>query len=797
VKDCELVLRYLELQDLRSKAADFYDVLIASHTHIDFFSLSDTPEQTAVNMIPKIELYLDWYENYAPELKELTQKAGLNEQLIFSFSEFDNEENQTQKLLHAAVDDDKLPLYITLARAYLTWEEIREKKKEKLDLLSESRGSQICLNLDSAINSDDVDAYKKNYETLCLTFSKYEKLSLRNHLLSKVAYQAPSWAEHIKNHIGIHGETVPPNEIIYEGWKYAYLNGYLKKLTGLPYDKLLRRSTELSNLLVNVTSQLCSYMAWNHFILNNKDSAKSAQTLNAFKMTMKRIGKGMGKNAQVYRKQLKDLMSECQQIVPAWVMDLSKALEIFKTDTNTFDVVIIDEASQCDLSALAVCFMAKKVIIVGDDEQVSPMAVGFDNKKLEAIRDMYLKDVISNWHLYDVNTSIYDVARANFKPLLLREHFRSVGEIIGFANSRIYNGKIKTLRDSSTAKVFPAIVDFKVEGARRSESDKTNELEAEWTAALVVACCEHPSYADLSIGVMSLLGEKQALLIMQILFKHLEANVIEEHAIICGNPSHLQGDERDVVFLSMVDSNDEASGPLRLYSIESDTSRKQRFNVATTRARDQLWVIHSLDISKDLKPTDIRRELIEYVRKVYVSVEEERPEETDNSKTTFERQVSGILRRLGYKIVQQKEAGNYILDMVAVYGNDKIAIECDGDDYSAVDEPIKESMQQQITLEQVGWRFIRIRGSEFFYDPEKTISRVCRELSANGIYPEVTKAGKVNPSKDIYEDYHSVTKRAEVLISQWHRESLKSAQTLEAEFLSGEPSQHVPSETVS
>ncbi len=88
------------------------------------------------------------------------------------------------------------------------------------------------------------------------------------------------------------------------------------------------------------------------------------------------------------------------------------------------------------------CIWAKKLIIVGDDKQVSPMAVGTDTDKMSALEQMYLHDKIPNSHLYNAKTSIYDIAATTFQPLMLREHFRCVPEIIGFSNMLSYDYKI-------------------------------------------------------------------------------------------------------------------------------------------------------------------------------------------------------------------------------------------------------------------------------------------------------------------------------------------------------------------
>ena len=73
---------------------------------------------------------------------------------------------------------------------------------------------------------------------------------------------------------------------------------------------------------------------------------------------------------------------------------------------------------------------------------------------------------------------------------------------------------------------------------------------------------------------------------------------MEKHNILCGNPSHFQGDERDVMFLTMVDSNS-GRNSLRMMSDGTEAARKKRYNVAASRAKNQMWVINSLDTDND------------------------------------------------------------------------------------------------------------------------------------------------------------------------------------------------------
>lgn len=194
---------------------------------------------------------------------------------------------------------------------------------------------------------------------------------------------------------------------------------------------------------------------------------------------------------------------------------------------------------------------------------------------------------------------------------MLKEHFRCHPDIIGYSNKLSYNFKIKPLRDAGTCPVSPPVVNLRVNDGIRSDRQKTNLKEAETIVALMMACIEQKEYHGMTFGAITLLGDEQAQKIQQIILQRIDPVVIEQRRILCGNASHFQGDERNVIFLSLVDSN-EGDGNLSMAGEGADQSRKQRYNVAVSRAKDQLWVVHSLDYTKDLKAGDLRRDLLEY-----------------------------------------------------------------------------------------------------------------------------------------------------------------------------------------
>lgn len=248
------------------------------------------------------------------------------------------------------------------------------------------------------------------------------------------------------------------------------------------------------------------------------------------------------------------------------------------------------------------------------------------------------------------------------------------------------------------------------------------------------ACFEQPEYQGKTFGVISLLGDEQVKVIQQQIERKLKPQDIIGRSILCGNSANFQGDERDVIFLSLVDSGT-GDGPIHMQNFGPDDTYRKRYNVAVSRSRDQLWVVDSLDPANDLKPGDIRKTLIDYSLdpKAVEIVHSEIEKKADSP---FEIAVATALSDRGYHLIQQWKVGGYRLDIVAVCGKENVAIECDGEQWHSGEEKIREDMERQTILERLGWRFIRIRGSEFYRDSEKSIERIISELAKFGIEPE-------------------------------------------------------------
>ena len=461
-------------------------------------------------------------------------------------------------------------------------------------------------------------------------------------------------------------------------------------------------------------------------------------------------------------------MAVCQKAVPAWIMPINKVIDTLNPAENKFDIIIIDEASQSDISSLVLLYMAKKVIIVGDEKQVSPLDIGINVEKINSLREKYIKGKIINDDLYGLNSSLYSVAATTYQPLMLKEHFRCVPEIIGYSNKNSYDLKIKPLRKSDSSALKPAVIDYKVSGTR-DEKRKINMTEAQTVTALLKSCLELEEYEGSSFGVVSLLGDEQSELIQKMIVEKIELADIEKHNILCGNPSHFQGDERDVMFLTMVDSNSGRSS-LRKMSDGTEAARKKRYNVAASRAKNQMWVINSLDTDNDLKTGDIRKEFLEYVRNPKEISLYKKMEKSPDS--VLEKEIAEYLVSKGYHIVQQWEAGTYRIDMVALFQEKKVAIGCDGEKWNNTVENIRQDMERQNVLERCGWQFIRIRGSRYFKNPEAVMEEVIKELNQKGIYPENTGDKKILRKEMKLLD--KIRNRASEIIEEWNENNNSS-----------------------
>lgn len=704
-----------------------WDFFIKNHGGPGIEELGKDFERTCLPLCKNITEALDWYQEVWLPLKEEIQQAGIKwatlyneaETPISQFAELSLIKTLARERLIDLIEARKREISLNNTKQYL--QDLEKRLAIQDSNNSRSRTTNLIL---SAVKQLDGSKYRKSYEIIARLHDQFALFENRKELLKRLKVFAPKWSEMIRDRDEPHDKAKLPGDPK-EAWLWLQLSQELNERSKVSIEELQENERRLSEELQRITAELISRKAWAKQIRRTEHGHR--QALVGWLQTVKKIGKGTGKRVPRLREEARRLMNESRSAVPVWIMPLSRVVESFDLSQIRFDVIIIDEASQSDVLALIALYMGKQVIIVGDDKQVSPEAVGQRVEEVQTLIDEHLTG-IPNANLYDGQTSIYDLAMQSFGGnITLLEHFRCAPDIINFSNILCYGGDIRPLRDPSKINLRPFVIPYYVKDAFSHK--KQNDKEALVVASLLISALQHEEYEDKTFGVISLVGEDQARAIEQILRRCLSPSDFEKRRILCGNPAHFQGDERDVVFISMVDAPE--GGPLRK---RNDDRFKKRFNVAASRAKDQMWVVYSLDPNVDLKSDDLRLQLIQYVVDPSEAIKNLK---IGSSKTEseFERQVYNRLISKSYRVIPQYPVGYYRIDLVVEGNENRLAIECDGDRYHPI-EKLQEDMARQAVLERMGWSFLRIRGSEFFRDPDNTIERVIKRLEAYEIYPD-------------------------------------------------------------
>jgi very-short-patch-repair endonuclease len=757
--------QFFRLKGLREDLGARWDRQVAALGTPHSGEMGEELEKTLMQFCDAIEQCLNWQKNTWLPLQQQLEDLGFQwDKFLAERPAVVGSEGELARI-HLAVTDALLPILESLFKKLrlLQLEEEFRDLKSRLKLAARvAKASKVITQLLTGVTDENPNRYREAYEHLLELKSKQADLDLRRTLLAKLETAAPSWAGAIRNRTGVHGRGEPPRDVA-SAWTWRQLNDELDRRSSVSLEALQTKSEKLREQLRRATVELIDKRSWGSQA--RRTSSRQRQALVGWLDTIRRIGKGHGIRVSLLRTEAARKMSECRGAVPVWVMPLSRVVENFDPRTTRFDVVIIDEASQSDVMALVALYLGKTVLVVGDHEQVSPSAVGQDLGVIQNLIFQYLRGV-PNSDLYDGQISIYDLARQSFGgTTCLVEHFRCVPEIIQFSNMISYDGRIKPLRDASRVHLRPHTIAHRVSGSSRD--GKVNRQEALTIASLVAAAMEQPEYKKndtgqpLSIGVVSLVGDEQAIEIDNLIRSHVSPDRYELHRVLCGNAAQFQGDERDIVFISLVDTGEHGT-----LSLRDQELFKQRFNVAASRARDQMWIVHSLSPHNDLKADDLRRQLIEHAEdpaRLMRALEEK----DNRTQSKFEREVMKRLTAAGYRVTPHWRIGTFRIDLVVEGDGKRLAIECDGDRYQPL-EKLPEDMDRQSVLERMGWIFTRIRSSEFLRNPTRAMKPVFEKLEALEI-PPAGKTRQIQEGPTSHEVIDHVIRRAEELRKSWSK----------------------------
>jgi hypothetical protein len=637
-----------------------------------------------------------------------------------------------------------------LKKARIAIEEVENKLQEICLKPNSAPENQRLIN---AIRERKIEEYTQNHKDLTILWECRKSCQERERLQASFSRDLPELVQAISN--SFQGSKWDDRvSKLDDAWNWLCADKWLSQMADPFLEESLRQQVRKARRdEAQILSQLAAEKAWQHSMESMTEG--SYQGLMAWRKAIERLGKGTGKYVDRNRRLAKKRLEECRSAIPAWVMPLYKVLDTVTVKPGVFDVIIIDEASQSGPEALFLAFLAKKIVIVGDDQQIRPDNVGIDHNIVHQLQQRYLSDIPMS-EIFSATESLFSIAEVRFgNPIRLREHFRCMPEIISFSNRLCYQDQpLIPLRQFGNDRLTPVLRTNYVSAAYQ-EKRNVNPMEADEIVSAIEKCCESPAYTGKSFGVISLLhSSDQAKEIESRLIKRLDAAEIEKRNIVCGDAYDFQGDERDIVFLSMVSARSEN----RRIGTMSDARAKRRFNVAVSRARDQLLLFHSVQ-EGELGQSCLRRRLLEHMKQPTIDptaqlpfqLEELRQISRNNPRSKgnqpfpfgswFEVDVYLDIIGQGYLAIPQYEVHGYRIDIVIIGGNRKMAIECDGDIWHGP-EQYAEDLHRQIQLERCKWEFFRIRGSNYYRNPNAALLPLWKMLD---VYDDVDQGNDVSP----------------------------------------------------
>jgi hypothetical protein len=392
---------------------------------------------------------------------------------------------------------------------------------------------------------------------------------------------------------------------------------------------------------------------------------------------------------------------------PIWAVTNQHAAELLPLQREMFDLVIVDEASQCDVaSALPLLFRAKRAIVCGDPKQLRHLSFLREDRQA-ALGSQHGLSASQRAQWNYRTQSLLDVVNGAIPSqddvVLLDEHYRSLPQIIEFSNHHFYANALRVMTRRPDTIGLRSLELRRVNGKRRKEGYNVEETEAIVTEINRIAKAE--AKRDLahksSIGVLSPFRD-QANYLERTLAQRLKPKVSLEHQVIVGTAHTFQGDERDVMLISF------CADPGSHRSSLTFMNQENLFNVAVTRARRRQVIFTGLDPRR----LPVEHLLTDYLNYAADCLEDHQPEDVPGMATRFEREVAETLRGqrdttvyLGYPVA------GFTADVVAQRGTQALAIACDGDPDRQPPLPGALSLDLpagQAILERAGWRIHRV-----------------------------------------------------------------------------------------
>ena len=545
--------------------------------------------------------------------------------------------------------------------------------------------------------------------------------------------------------------SIPPSEIAPEAlldrleWAargQAYLDA-LDQLRAAPaLETLARELTRLADESAHNSLEL--WRSWLR-LRPGRWSPDERKLLGEYVSLLQMIAGGdrydEGAGRKVFRRYY-SLFPKVAKLLPCWAVTSLSARGRLPFEPGLFDLLVIDEASQCDIaSALPLLFRAKRAVIIGDPLQLKHVSavVPQQDRLMLAAHGLVGEGQLEGraaW-AYSVN-SLFDLARSlcRHQDLVnLRDHHRSHRDIIAFSNQHFYRGRLRVVTDHGALKqphaAGPAVlwVDVKGKVVRPSMGGAVNSPEAEAVVTQVRKLVVDAGYTG-TLGVVTPF-RAQANRIRALVHQDRDlAQKLAASQFVVDTVHGFQGDERDVIFFSAVVSTGIGDSAIRFLKGNGNL-----FNVAITRARSELVVVGDRQAALN-SGVNYLAGFAEYTRDL-ASQNDRPPASTapgpdypvvSNPElvSEWERVFYQALYAAGLRPVPQYEEAPYTLDFALFQGERKLDIEIDGENYHRHwdGELCRRDQIRSRRLSDAGWDILRLWVYEVRDDLQGSIARV-------------------------------------------------------------------------
>lgn len=398
-------------------------------------------------------------------------------------------------------------------------------------------------------------------------------------------------------------------------------------------------------------------------------------------------------------------------IFSVWLVPLDELHEVLPLDEGLFDLLIIDEASQCNISScLPAIYRSQKLVFSGDPAQLRHVSFLSQNRMgTYRVKNNLPKHSILNYR----KNSVLDIALYNTPQhsiYKLNEHFRSLKPIISFSNEHFYDNELVLMTETPDKNTDDVLQFFHCEGSR----DKTgaNEKEAQAILQSVKKIIDEQIIKDLpqSIGILSPI-RAQVTHIKNLISREICYQDLKRHNISVGTAFQFQGDERDCMLLSLCATPECKSGTF------THLNKSDLFNVSITRARYQQKIFHSVG-AKDLPTNHILQKYLSLSSKRKTSSLPTKPKEI---RDFFAQEISKSVEGLAIECYEQYPIGGIQIDVLLKKGTQYLAIDLIGFPGSFHDA---FDIERYMLMYRLNIPILPLSYSNWFFEQEKAIDLI-------------------------------------------------------------------------